>query len=147
MTAKTADQYRDAMVNALEDVERLSNIIRALLMLSQAESGQLVLKKTDVDLVEALGSGGAASFQFASKGHDLFASVEGRLSPDTSRETIDKLWNPFIAAWYARSSAADFPITGCGTKTCRRADMPLVAATDRTTYGPLPPGSTRPPSR
>jgi heavy metal sensor kinase len=48
-TAKTAEQYRDAMVNALEDVERLSNIVRALLMLSQAESGQLVLQKTDLD--------------------------------------------------------------------------------------------------
>jgi signal transduction histidine kinase len=51
-TATTVDQYRDAMVNALEDVERLSNIVRALLMLSQAESGQLLLNKTDVDLCE-----------------------------------------------------------------------------------------------
>jgi len=49
-TAKTAEQYRDAMVNALEDVERLSNIVRALLMLSQAETGQLVLQKSDIDL-------------------------------------------------------------------------------------------------
>jgi len=49
-TAKTVDQYRDAMVNALEDVDRLSNIVRALLMLSQAESGQLVLQRTQLDL-------------------------------------------------------------------------------------------------
>lgn len=54
ITAKTGDQYRDAMVNALEDVERLSNIVRALLMLSQAESGQLVLKKAELDLSEAV---------------------------------------------------------------------------------------------
>jgi heavy metal sensor kinase len=53
-TAKTIEQYRDAMVNALEDVERLSNIVRALLMLSQAESGQLVLKKTNLDLAESV---------------------------------------------------------------------------------------------
>ncbi len=52
ITAKTIDQYRDAMVNALEDVERLSNIVRALLMLSQAESGQLALKKTRLDFTE-----------------------------------------------------------------------------------------------
>ncbi len=45
-TAETVEQYRDAMVNALEGVERLSNIVRALLMLSQAESGQLALQKT-----------------------------------------------------------------------------------------------------
>src|SRR5260370_6519621 len=45
-TAQTMEQYREAMVNALEDVDRLSNIVRALLMLSQAESGPLVLQKT-----------------------------------------------------------------------------------------------------
>ena len=49
-TAKTTEQYRDAMVNALEGVEQLSNIVRALLMLSQAETGQIVLQKTEVDL-------------------------------------------------------------------------------------------------
>jgi heavy metal sensor kinase len=52
ITAQTPDQYRDAMVNALEDVEQLSSIVRALLLLSQAESGQLVLQKTSVDLGE-----------------------------------------------------------------------------------------------
>lgn len=51
-TAQTVEQYRDAMADALEGVERLSNIVRALLMLSQAESGQLVLQKTDIDLAE-----------------------------------------------------------------------------------------------
>ena len=49
-TATTFEKYRDAMLNALEDVERLSNIVRALLLLSQAESGQLVLNKTEMDL-------------------------------------------------------------------------------------------------
>jgi len=49
-TAQTTEQYRDAMVNALEDVEQLSSIVRALLLLSQAESGQVVLQKTMFDL-------------------------------------------------------------------------------------------------
>ena len=49
-TAETPAQYRDAMVNALEDVEKLSSIVRALLLLSQAESGQLVLQKNPTDL-------------------------------------------------------------------------------------------------
>ena len=49
-TAQTVEQYREAMADALEGVERLSNIVRALLMLSQAESGQLVLQKTELDL-------------------------------------------------------------------------------------------------
>ena len=51
-TAETPEQYRDAMVNALEDVEQLSSIVRALLLLSQAESGQLALQKTSLDLGE-----------------------------------------------------------------------------------------------
>ncbi len=51
-TAQTVDQYRDAMADALEGVERLSNIVRALLMLSQAESGQLALQKTELNLAE-----------------------------------------------------------------------------------------------
>jgi len=49
-TAKTTDQYREAMFNALQDVDRLSQIVRALLLLSQAESGQLVLQKARLDL-------------------------------------------------------------------------------------------------
>jgi heavy metal sensor kinase len=51
-TAETVDQYRDAMADALEGVERLSNIVRALLMLSQAESGQLALQRTELDLAD-----------------------------------------------------------------------------------------------
>ncbi|MCU1273752.1 MAG: heavy metal sensor signal transduction histidine kinase [Bryobacterales bacterium] len=51
-TASTAEQYREAMLNSLQDVERLSQIVRALLLLSQAESGQLALQKTRLDLSE-----------------------------------------------------------------------------------------------
>jgi len=54
-TAETVEQYRDAMADALEGVERLSNIVRALLMLSQAESGQLALQKTEMNLAELVG--------------------------------------------------------------------------------------------
>jgi heavy metal sensor kinase len=49
-TAETTEQYRDAMLNALQDIERLSQIVRALLLLSQAESGQLTLQREDLDL-------------------------------------------------------------------------------------------------
>ena len=53
-TAETPEQYREAMVNALEDVEKLSSIVRALLLLSQAESGQVVLQKAPLDLAEVV---------------------------------------------------------------------------------------------
>jgi len=54
-TAKTTEQYREAMFNALQDIDRLSQIVRALLLLSQAESGQLVLQRTRLDLCELVG--------------------------------------------------------------------------------------------
>ena len=37
---------------------------------------------------------------FASKGHDLFATVDGRLEEDNDRDILDQLWSPFAAAWY-----------------------------------------------
>jgi general stress protein 26 len=37
---------------------------------------------------------------FSARDHDLFASIHGRLSVDRDRQVIDRLWNPFIAAWY-----------------------------------------------
>jgi heavy metal sensor kinase len=51
-TAKTVDQYRDAIVDSLQDIERLSQIVRALLLLSQAETGQVILQKQQLNLVE-----------------------------------------------------------------------------------------------
>jgi general stress protein 26 len=54
----------------------------------------------DVDLVEAMGPAAPAELLFVSKGHDLFASVEGRLVPDDDPARIDELWSPFAAAWY-----------------------------------------------
>src|SRR5882762_2280397 len=53
-TANSVPQYREAMADALEGVDRLSNIVRALLMLSQAESGQLVLQMTRLDFAELI---------------------------------------------------------------------------------------------
>jgi len=50
LTANTADEYREAVVAAMEDCERLSRVIRALLQLSQAEAGQLTVASDLVDL-------------------------------------------------------------------------------------------------
>ncbi|MFL6414770.1 MAG: ATP-binding protein [Bryobacteraceae bacterium] len=49
-TAKSKEQLREAIENALQDVERLSNLVRALLLLSQSESGQVPMNKASVDL-------------------------------------------------------------------------------------------------
>jgi signal transduction histidine kinase len=50
LAATTPAQYREAILTALEDVERLSQTIRALLLLSHAESGQTALQLQRLDL-------------------------------------------------------------------------------------------------
>jgi general stress protein 26 len=37
---------------------------------------------------------------YSAKGFDLFATIHGTIQLDMDREMIDKLWNPFIAAWF-----------------------------------------------
>ncbi len=69
-TAQTADQYRDAIVNSLSDIERLSAIVRALLLLSQAETGQVVLQKQTLDLVE-LTAETVDQFQIPAEGAEI----------------------------------------------------------------------------
>jgi heavy metal sensor kinase len=51
-TATTKEQLRESIENALQDVERLSNLVRALLLLSQSESGQIPMNKVSVNLTE-----------------------------------------------------------------------------------------------
>ncbi|HXJ41342.1 MAG TPA: histidine kinase dimerization/phospho-acceptor domain-containing protein, partial [Bryobacteraceae bacterium] len=83
MTARNEEELREAMVDSLADIERLSQIVRALLLLSQAETGQVVLQKQRLDLVhftEAL----VDQFQIPAEGADVYlrfvshcASCEG----------------------------------------------------------------------
>ena len=54
----------------------------------------------DHAIVQKLTVGKRAIATFASKGHDLFATVHGSISVDTNPATIDRLWNGFVAAWY-----------------------------------------------
>jgi len=57
---------------------------------------------SDTDLGRALDGGTAltAVASFASKDHELFATITGGLVLDQDRAVIDRLWNPFIAAWF-----------------------------------------------
>ncbi len=54
----------------------------------------------DSDLVKNIKKSSKAVSTFVSKGNDLFATVHGTLSVDNDAKMIDKLWNPFVAAWY-----------------------------------------------
>ena len=54
----------------------------------------------DHDLTRAMGQSNRAIGSFASKGHDLFASLRGTLEIVNDRATIDRLWSPIVAQWY-----------------------------------------------
>jgi general stress protein 26 len=54
----------------------------------------------DHDLTKAMAQSNRAIASFASKGHELFASLRGTLQIVNDRGTIERLWNPVIAEWY-----------------------------------------------
>ncbi|MGH9559466.1 MAG: sensor histidine kinase, partial [Bryobacteraceae bacterium] len=91
-TAETSEQYRDAMVNALEDVEKLSNIVRALLLLSQAESGHVILQRAPIDLPAAVADV-VDQFQIPAeeKGIALSAKLSPAISVMADRTQIERL--------------------------------------------------------
>lgn len=62
----------------------------------------------DSELVRA--GGGAATAVYMAKGHDLFARIEGRLTETTDPAMIEKLWNPFVAAWYEGKDDPDIAL-------------------------------------
>ena len=66
------------------------------------QSGPLwVFTLDDNDLVQSIGgSERDGLIQFVSKGHEVFATVEGRITVDTDPATVERLWSPFVAAWY-----------------------------------------------
>lgn len=53
---------------------------------------------------------GRATATFVDKGHDLFARIEGRLSDATTPANIERLWNPFVAAWYDSKDDPDIAV-------------------------------------
>ncbi|NJS14142.1 MAG: pyridoxamine 5'-phosphate oxidase family protein [Sphingopyxis sp.] len=55
---------------------------------------------TENQLYQQISGNARATTHFVSKGHDLWATIHGRLSTSQDRATIDRLWNRFVAAWY-----------------------------------------------
>jgi len=52
------------------------------------------------ELAESASSPVDATIIYSSKGHDLFATVHGKLEVDNDPVLIDRLWNRFVAAWF-----------------------------------------------
>lgn len=59
-----------------------------------------IFTSTDNELAQSTAAPRRAIAAFASMGHDLFASIQGTLVRDDNRAVIERLWNPFVAAWY-----------------------------------------------
>lgn len=60
-----------------------------------------IFTSVDNGIVEAIGSNiGRARACYVGKRHDLFACLDGPIQVHNDRAVIDRLWNPFIAAWY-----------------------------------------------
>jgi signal transduction histidine kinase len=97
-TAETPDQYREAMLNALEDVEKLSSIVRALLLLSQAEAGQLTLQKTPLDLA-TVAADVVDQFQIPAeeKNVTLTATLETGAVVSADRTQIERLLSNLLS--------------------------------------------------
>ena len=54
----------------------------------------------DNELVAKLGQANRAIATFTARDHKLFATLHGRLSIDTDRTVIDRLWNKYVEAWF-----------------------------------------------
>ena len=59
-----------------------------------------IFTSTDNELAQRTQAPQRAIATFASMGHDIFASLQGALVRDDDRAVIERLWNPFVAAWY-----------------------------------------------
>ena len=68
------------------------------------EAGPLwFFTSTESALVQHLKGADRAIATFASKGHDLFATIHGSLMLDKNRATLDRLWNPWPGMRGART--------------------------------------------
>lgn len=83
-------------LNGVED-----NHARPMTAQFEGRSGPIwFFSSKDAAIVQNITPGQPAAFTFASKGHRLFATVHGTLRIDNDRAVIDRLWNPFVAAWF-----------------------------------------------
>ncbi len=87
LTARTKEEYRAAIETAMEDVERLSKIVRSMLLLSQAESGQVALQAVLVDLSRAV-TEAAGHFELPASAKGLTLTV---VAPEHCMARVDPI--------------------------------------------------------
>jgi general stress protein 26 len=98
---KALEKDRTAMLGLVGAEGGHSQPMTAQILHETDERGPIwFFSSKDVELVRATRTSHAAMLHFSSKGHDLFASLQGELVLVENRVMVDRLWNPFIAAWY-----------------------------------------------
>ncbi|HEX2559403.1 pyridoxamine 5'-phosphate oxidase family protein [Phenylobacterium sp.] len=96
---KAVKSDRTVMLGLVGVEDGMSQPMTALLE-DDAGGPLWIFSSKDTDLVQELGGASPALMHFSSKGHELFATVEGQLIADNDRAAIERLWNPYVAAWY-----------------------------------------------
>ena len=105
--ASKAETLRERFWKALEDDRTVMlgcTGVHARPMTAQVEDGRgpvWFFTSRENDLAEAARAGTVEGvMMLASKGHEVFATVGGLLSQDNDPVVIERLWNPFVAAWF-----------------------------------------------
>ncbi len=80
-----------------------------------------------IQQAELANTNARAMAHFASKGHDLWASVQGTLTTTRDRATIDRLWNRFVAAWYDGKDDPKIALIRLDADTGRNLDRRVLA--------------------
>jgi signal transduction histidine kinase len=86
MTARTPEQFRTAVENTLQDVERMGRIVKSLLDLARAESGQVGLRRAAIELPPLIDQI-AAQFRMVAEEKQIRVLVE---TPESCRAEVDR---------------------------------------------------------
>lgn len=113
LTGKTKEQLQESIENALQDVERLANLVRALLLLSQSESGQLPMHKSALDLGELV-EDLVDEFQIPAEanGLTLTHTTKGKVWCEVDRTQIERVVTNLL------SNAMKYTPAGGWVKAC-----------------------------
>ncbi len=107
----------DAVGQAAEDGEQSARPMTAMFESDEDRGPLWFFTSKDSHLVRA--GEGPATATFVAKGHDLFARIEGHLSDATDPVMIEKLWNPFVAAWYDGKNDPDIALLRLDLESAR----------------------------
>ena len=97
-TSTRKEQLQESIENALQDVERLANLVRALLLLSQSESGQLPMNKTAQNLAR-LAEDLVDTFQIPAEAAQVSLHFDGKgpVWCEVDRTQIERVINNLLS--------------------------------------------------